>query len=128
MLNLLRLAEAQFNLTYVFISHDLNVVRYITDRVLVMYLGRVVELGPVDAIFAAGAPSLYARAAGVAAVDGSGAADRGAADRGRPTQSDRSALRLPLPHPLLRSPRRCAGANRRNWAWATAHRTSRRAI
>ena len=50
-LNLLRALKRQFNLTYVFISHDLGVVRYISDRVLVMYLGRVVELGPVDRIF-----------------------------------------------------------------------------
>jgi peptide/nickel transport system ATP-binding protein len=50
-LNLLRSLKRQFNLTYVFISHDLSVVRYISDRVLVMYLGRVVELGPVDRIF-----------------------------------------------------------------------------
>jgi len=50
-LNLLRALKRQFNLTYVFISHDLSVVRYISDRVLVMYLGRVVELGPVDDIF-----------------------------------------------------------------------------
>jgi peptide/nickel transport system ATP-binding protein len=50
-LNLLRALKRQLNLTYVFISHDLNVVRYISDRVLVMYLGRVVELGPVESIF-----------------------------------------------------------------------------
>ena len=50
-LNLLRALKRQLNLTYVFISHDLNVVRYISDRVLVMYLGRIVELGPVDMIF-----------------------------------------------------------------------------
>src|SRR4051794_39819463 len=50
-LNLLRALKRQFNLTYVFISHDLNVVQYISDRVLVMYLGRVVELGPTDTIF-----------------------------------------------------------------------------
>src|SRR5713101_4262354 len=50
-LNLLRALKRQLNLTYVFISHDLNVVRYLSDRVLVMYLGRVVELGPVEAIF-----------------------------------------------------------------------------
>ena len=50
-LNLLRALKRDLNLTYVFISHDLNVVRFISDRVLVMYLGRVVELGPVDAIF-----------------------------------------------------------------------------
>ncbi|MBC7638130.1 MAG: ATP-binding cassette domain-containing protein [Acetobacteraceae bacterium] len=50
-LNLLRQLKRSFNLTYLFISHDLNVVQYISDRVLVMYLGRVVELGPVDEIF-----------------------------------------------------------------------------
>jgi peptide/nickel transport system ATP-binding protein len=50
-LNLLRALKRQFALTYVFISHDLNIVRYISDRVLVMYLGRVVELGPVGAVF-----------------------------------------------------------------------------
>src|ERR1700690_1402122 len=50
-LNLLRALKANFNLTYLFISHDLNVVRYISDRVLVMYLGSVVELGPVEQIF-----------------------------------------------------------------------------
>src|ERR1700722_3365342 len=50
-LNLLRLLKGDFNLTYLFISHDLNVVQYISDRLLVMYLGAVVELGPVDGIF-----------------------------------------------------------------------------
>ncbi|RVP09905.1 ATP-binding cassette domain-containing protein [Sinorhizobium meliloti] len=51
-LNLLTELRAEFGLTYIFISHDLNVVRYISDRVLVMYLGEVVEVGPVDAIYA----------------------------------------------------------------------------
>jgi peptide/nickel transport system ATP-binding protein len=51
-LNLLRHLKRHFNLTYVFISHDLNVVQYISDRVLVMYLGQVVEIGPVEAIYA----------------------------------------------------------------------------
>jgi peptide/nickel transport system ATP-binding protein len=51
-LNLLRELKERFNLTYLFISHDLNVVEYVSDRVLVMYLGRVVETGPVEAIYA----------------------------------------------------------------------------
>nr|UXE45555.1 vitamin B12 import ATP-binding protein BtuD [uncultured bacterium] len=51
-LNLLRTLKQQFSLTYLFISHDLNVVRYVSDRVLVMYLGRVVELGPSEDVFA----------------------------------------------------------------------------
>jgi len=50
-LNLLRQLKRDFSLTYLFISHDLNVVQYISDRVLVMYLGKVVELGPSEEIF-----------------------------------------------------------------------------
>src|SRR5262249_31034860 len=50
-LNLLVDLKAQLDLTYVFISHDLNVVRYISDRVMVMYLGKVVEIGPVDRLY-----------------------------------------------------------------------------
>jgi len=50
-LNLLVDLRDDLQLTYIFISHDLNVVQYISDRVLVMYLGKVVELGPVEAIY-----------------------------------------------------------------------------
>jgi peptide/nickel transport system ATP-binding protein len=52
-LNLLSDLKASLNLTYLFISHDLNVVEYMSDRVMVMYLGRVVEAGPVEAIYRA---------------------------------------------------------------------------
>ena len=49
-LNLLLDLKDDFKLTYVFISHDLDVVRFISDRVLVMYLGRVAEIGPSDEV------------------------------------------------------------------------------
>jgi oligopeptide/dipeptide ABC transporter ATP-binding protein len=50
-LNLLRNLQRDFNLTYVFISHDLSVIRQIADRIAVMYLGRVVEIGDSEAIY-----------------------------------------------------------------------------
>ena len=50
-LNLLRNLQRDFRLTYVFISHDLSVIRQICDRIAVMYLGRVVEIGDSEAIY-----------------------------------------------------------------------------
>jgi len=52
-LNLFMDLKSALNLTYLFISHDLGVVRYLSDRVVVMYLGRVVETAPTEALFAA---------------------------------------------------------------------------
>lgn len=50
-LNLLRDLQQQMNLTYLFVAHDLNVVRYFCDETLVMYQGNVVESGPVNQLF-----------------------------------------------------------------------------
>ncbi len=50
-LNLIKDLQKNFNLTMLFISHDLSVVRYLANRTMVMYLGRVVELGNTDDIF-----------------------------------------------------------------------------
>jgi dipeptide transport system ATP-binding protein len=52
-LNLLTELQAEFGLSYLFISHDLSIVRHFADNVLVMYLGRAVEKGPRQAIFGA---------------------------------------------------------------------------
>lgn len=50
-LNLLKKLQKELNLTVLFISHDLNVIRYISDRVIVMYLGSVVEEGRTEDVF-----------------------------------------------------------------------------
>ena len=51
-LNLLKDLQRDLNLTYLFISHDLSVIEYICDRVVVMYLGKVVELASSEQLFA----------------------------------------------------------------------------
>jgi oligopeptide/dipeptide ABC transporter ATP-binding protein len=52
-LRLLQDLKRQLDLSYLFVSHDLNVVRLLCDRILVMYLGHIVESGPADRVFAA---------------------------------------------------------------------------
>ncbi len=51
-LNLLAELQSEFDLTYLLISHNLSVIRHICDRVAVMYLGELVEIGPVEELFA----------------------------------------------------------------------------
>ena len=50
-LNLLVELQAERGVSYLFISHDLGVVRYLSDRIAVLYLGRLMELGPADVVF-----------------------------------------------------------------------------
>ena len=60
-LNLLMDLQDKYHLTYLFISHDLNVVRHISDRIAVMYLGRVVELADSEKLYV-GARHPYTKA------------------------------------------------------------------
>jgi oligopeptide/dipeptide ABC transporter ATP-binding protein len=51
MLNLLEDLQEEFRLTYIFIAHDLGVVRHVSDRIAVMYLGKLAELSPAEELY-----------------------------------------------------------------------------
>jgi peptide/nickel transport system ATP-binding protein len=99
-LNLLLDLKEEFGLTYVFISHDLNVVRYMSDRVLVMYLGQVVEIGDSETPVRSPAHPYTRALLSSMPVDGPGPPHREGAAGRRPAQPDRPAGGLPLPHAL----------------------------
>ena len=72
-LNLLVDLQSRERVTYVFISHDLGVVRYLSDRIVVLYLGRVMEYGPAESVFAGPHhPYTEALLSAVPALDGTG--------------------------------------------------------
>ena len=119
-MNLLIRLQEELGLTFVFISHDLGMVRHISDEIRVMYLGRVVEAGPYDAVLDnALHPYTRALAAAVPVPDpvleldrrGTGASTRGAARRGGRV---RAAPTTPAAHSRRRS---ACGATRRCSSW-----------
>ena len=100
-LNLLEDMKARYGLTLIFIAHDLAVVKNVSDRVVVMYLGKICEVGPPDELYAAPAHPYTAalldrdpRARPVDPARGPPVA------RGRDPVAGRAAERLPVPHPL----------------------------
>ncbi len=103
-INLLDELKTRMGLSYLFVAHDLSVVRHIADRVAVMYLGRIVEIGTTREIFTA--PSHPYTQALLSAIPLPGP-DQGAqpqahpADR-RPAEPGRRAVRVPVLQPVLR--------------------------
>ena len=117
-LNLLKSLQEEFGLTYVFISHDLSVIRQISDRIAVMYVGRVVEIGTSELAVRAPAPSVH----GGAALCGAAARDE---RRRRQAPADRARRR----RAVARQPAaRRASSTRAARASSRATATSRRRL
>ena len=100
-LNLFARLSDELGLAMIFIAHDLAVVSHVADRVAIMYLGRIVEEGPVDAVFRTPRHP-YTRALLDAHPDpyALGALDETAPISGDIPSPPRHPLRMPLPNPL----------------------------
>ena len=99
-LNLLLDLKRDFGLTYMFITHDLNVVRFMSDRIMVMYLGRIAELGPAETIFESPRhPYTAALLASMPSMDPDHRTEE-APLAGDPPNPIDPPSRLPLPPPL----------------------------
>ncbi len=106
-LNLIEDLQVEFGLTYVFIAHDLSVVRHVSNRVAVMYLGRIAEIGPVEEIYGKArhpyTASLLSAVPTVEVARGANEARTGHSRRWRPL-FDQPADGLPLPPQVPESP------------------------
>ena len=100
--NLFMELQERLPLTYLFIAHDLAVVRHISDRIAVMYLGRIVEIARRDELYKTPAAPLYRGAAGgdPGRRPGGGGAPPARHRQGRGAERAQAAVGLPLPSAL----------------------------
>ena len=102
-LNLLQDLRRELNLTFVIVSHNLAVVEHMADRVAVMYLGRIIEVGPTAQIFAAPRHPYTQTLLDSVLTPDTSARPAGIRSRPRLPQSARSAAGLRLPSALPQS-------------------------
>ena len=115
-LNLLIELQQREDVAYLFISHDLGVVRYLSDRIAVLYLGRMMEIGPAEQVFDRAAPPLH-RGAAV-----------GGADARRPRTASGSGSRARSRAPPTRRPAACSTRAARASSARSARTPSRRCV
>ena len=101
-INLLEDLQDEFDLTYIFVAHDLGVVRHVADRVAVMYLGKIVEIGPASDVYSNPVhPYTEALLSAVPIPDPRANREREGADsRGGRALPCEPSCSLPLPHAL----------------------------
>ena len=122
-LNLFIDLREALNLTYLFISHDLGVVQHISDRVVIMYLGRVVESGPTDGDLRGAQSSVHAARCWPRPARSSRGSARSCRSRAR---SRRRSTRRPAATSIRAARTRCRGAGRRRRRCAKSRRGARR--
>ena len=101
--NLLQQLQDEFGLTYLFIAHDLSVVRHVSDRIAVMYLGKVVELGTRTEIYTAPMHPYTQALLSAVPIESPNLRGKRNADRARRgcPEPREPAVRMCLPHALL---------------------------
>ena len=117
-INLLEDLQDEFELTYVFVAHDLGVVRHVSDRIAVMYLGKIVEIGPAEDVYYEPDPPLHGLAA-LGGADPRPAPERGpraGRARGRRAEPGEPAARPAASTPAARGRPRSAPRSSRSWS------------